>query len=143
MQTHSWVFWALSSATFAALTAIFAKLGLKEIKPDVAQLVHTTVALFAIAVPLMLSGKWQEAAQWNGRTWIFFTLSGLATAASWICYFRALDVGDATPVAAVDKLSVAIVAIVAAIFLHERLGVLGWSGIGLVVTGLVLIVRGR
>ena len=143
MQIHSWLIWALLSATFAALTAIFAKLGLKRSNPDVAQLFNTAVVFIAIAIPVAFSGKWHEVAQWNGRTWLFLALSGLATAASWICYFRALNVGDPTPVAAVDKLSVAIVAVAAAVILKERLGMVGWCGVALVTAGLIMIGRGR
>jgi bacterial/archaeal transporter family protein len=143
MLIHSWLFWALLSATFAALTVIFAKLGLKRIDPDAAQFLHTAVALIAIAIPVALSGKLHEVSQWNGRTWMCFVVAGLATAASWICYFRALDVGEPTRVAAVDKLSVAIVAVLAAVILRERLGITGWCGIGLVIAGLIMIGRGR
>jgi transporter family protein len=143
MLIHSWLFWALLSATFAALTVILAKFGLKRSDPDVAQLLHTAVALVAIAIPVALSGKLHDMAQWNGRTWVYFVFAGLATAASWICYFRALDIGDPTRVAAVDKLSVAMVAVAAVVLLHERLGISGWCGIGLVTAGLIMIGRGR
>jgi transporter family protein len=139
MLVHSWLFWALLSATFAALVSIFAKLSLQKIDPDLAQFLRTAVVLFGVAVPVALSGKWSGAAHWSGRTWLFLVLSGLATSASWICYFRALDVGDATRVAAIDKLSVAMVAIAAALFLQERLGLLGWCGVALVTVGLIMI----
>jgi transporter family protein len=143
MFIQGWLFWALLSAVFAALTAILAKLGLKRIDPDVGQLVHSAVAVIAIAIPVVLGSKWQEAAQWTGRTWLYFTFSGLATAASWICYFRALSIGEPTRVVAVDKLSVAFVAVAAAVILHERLGFVGWCGIGLVTIGMIMIGHGR
>lgn len=139
MLVQSWLFWALLAAIFAALTAIFAKVGLERIDADVAQLLRTAVVLVAVAIPVAYSGKWHEAAQWTGRNWLYLVLSGLATAASWICYFRALDVGDATRVAAVDKLSVAIVAVVAATLLQEHLGMRGWCGVALVTAGLIMI----
>jgi transporter family protein len=143
MLIKSWLFWALLSATFAALTVIFAKSSLKRIDPDAAQLLHTAIVLLVLVVAVGLGGKWQELVQTNTRTWVFLVLSGLATAASWICYFRALNVGEATRVAAVDKLSVAIVAVIAAFIFHERLGILGWCGVAFVTAGLIMIGRGR
>jgi len=139
MSIHSWLFWALLSAVFAALMSIFAKLGLQRTDPDVAQFLRTTIVLVVIAALVVPSGKLTEIAQWNARTCILLALSGLATAASWLCYFRALEVGSAARVAAVDKLSVAIVAVAAVVFLGERLGFLNWTGVALVTIGLVMI----
>ena len=138
-MTNTWLFWALLSALFAALTAIFAKLSLQRINPDVAQFVRTAIVLLLMTLVVVAGGKWNEMPDWSRRTWILLVLSGIATAASWLCYFRALDIGDVTRVAAVDKLSVAIVAVVAATFLSERLGALGGCGVVLVSVGLVLI----
>jgi transporter family protein len=137
-MTNTWLFWALLSALFAALTSIFAKLSLQRINPDLAQFFRTAIVLLLMAI-VVAGGKWNEMADWSKRTWVLLVLSGMATAASWLCYFRALDIGDVTRVAAVDKLSVAIVAVVAAVFLSERLGALGWCGVVLVSVGLVLI----
>jgi transporter family protein len=139
MGAESWLLWAILAAVFAALMTIFAKLGLSGIDPDVAQLIRTAVVLPAIAILVITTGKWQVAFQWNGRTWLFLVLSGLATGASWICYFRALNIGDASRVAAVDKLSVAIVALFAAVVLREQLSAAGWCGVGLVTAGLVIL----
>jgi len=134
-----WLLWAILSATFAALMTILAKVGLKDIDPDFAQLIRTAVVLPSLAVLVLMTGKWQAVGNWNSRTWLFLTLSGLATAASWICYFRALDIGQASRVAAVDKLSVVIVALLAAATLHERLGPVSWCGILLVAAGLATL----
>jgi transporter family protein len=138
-MANTWLIWALLSALFAALTAIFAKLSLQRINPDLAQFVRTAIVLLLMTLVVVAGGKWNEMADWSRRTWILLALSGIATAASWLCYFRALDIGDVTRVAAVDKLSLAIVAVVAATFLSERLGALGWCGVVLVSVGLVLI----
>ena len=136
---NSWLFWAALSAVFAALMSIFAKLSLQKIDPDAAQFLRTTIVLAIMAVMVAPNGKWNEIPHWSGRTWLLLTLSAVATAASWLCYFRALDVGEATRVAAVDKMSVAIVAVAAAVFLSERVGMLGWCGVILVSVGLVML----
>ena len=127
------------SAVFAALTAIFAKLGLKQIDPDFAQLIRTAVVLVAMATLVAATQKWQALPSIDGRTWLFLVLSALATGASWLCYFRALSVGDAARVAPVDKLSVVLVAIFATFVLGERLSLLAWCGVALVGLGVVLI----
>src|SRR5262245_45910081 len=114
MLTQNWLLWALLAATFAALMSIFTKLGLQGVNPDAAQLARTAVVLLAMVGLLFATGTWREMPEWNGRIWLYLVLSGLATCASWLCYFRALDVGDASRVAAVDKLSLVIVAVGAA-----------------------------
>jgi bacterial/archaeal transporter family protein len=139
MLTSSWLFWAILSAAFAAAMSIFAKAGLQKIDPDVAQVLRTFVVLLFMAALIAPGGKWGETLDWSRRTWLMLILSGVATALSWLCYFRALELGDATRVAAVDKLSVAIVAVAAAVFLSERLGAVGWCGVALVSAGLVMI----
>jgi bacterial/archaeal transporter family protein len=139
MLTGSWLFWAILSAAFAAAMSIFAKAGLQKIDPDVAQSLRTLIVLLFIVAIIAPSGKWTEVSHWSGRTWLMLILSGVATALSWLCYFRALELGDATRVAAVDKLSVALVAVGAAVFLSERLGALGWFGVALVSVGLMLV----
>jgi bacterial/archaeal transporter family protein len=121
----NWITWALLSATFAAATAIFSKTGLRGIHPDAAQFVRTAVTLAVIAAVVITSGQWRGVGQFSGRTWIWLAIAGFATAASWICYYRALSVGDASRVAVVDKLSVAMIAVVATAGLGERLTPLG------------------
>jgi bacterial/archaeal transporter family protein len=118
---------------------IFAEAGLRGIDPDFAQLIRTAVVLPALTILVLLTGKWQSVAIWNGRTWLYLVLSGLATGASWVCYFRTLDVGKASRVAAVDKLSFVIVAILATALLRERIGIASWCGVGLIAVGLVVV----
>lgn len=136
----SWVFWALLSAVFAALTAIFAKVGVRDIDSDVATFVRTIVILVTLGLILLALGKFHSPGEVTTKTWVFLVLSGLATGASWICYFRALKVGDASLVAPVDKLSVILVAIFGVTFLGERLSALQWGGVALVGAGAVLLV---
>jgi transporter family protein len=135
----SWQFWAVLSAAFAALTAIFAKVGIEHVNADVATFIRTVVIVFAIGAIVVATGQWQPLASISGRSYLFLVLSGLATGASWLCYFRALKLGDAARVAPVDKLSVVLVAIFAAVFLGERLAVPNWLGVGLIAAGAVLV----
>jgi transporter family protein len=136
---QNWFIWALLSAVFAALTAIFAKVGLERVNSDFATLIRTFVILFVLIAFVFLTGKWMNPATLNAKTWTFLVLSAIATGASWICYFRALKIGNASKVAPVDKLSVILVAIFAAIFLHERQSARDWLGIILVGAGVVVL----
>lgn len=138
--TSTWWFWALLSAVFAALTAIFAKVGVKEIDSDVATFVRTIVILLSLGLILLALGKFHSPGEVSTRTWVFLVLSGLATGASWICYFRALKIGDASLVAPVDKLSVVLVAVFGVTLLGEHLSGLQWLGVGFVGCGAVLLV---
>ncbi len=139
MATASnWVIWALLSAVFAALTAIFAKVGLEGVDSDLATLVRTFVIIIVLSAFVYLTGKWTNPFELSSHTLLFLVLSGLATGASWVCYFRALKIGDASKVAPGDKLSVMLVAIFAFLFLHERPSVREWIGI-LMVGGGVLV----
>lgn len=135
----SWQFWAILSAVFAALTAIFAKVGVSGINPDFATLIRTVVILAVLSGIVAATGQWQPPASIGGRTWMFLILSGLATGASWICYFRAMKLGDAARVAPLDKLSVVLVAVFAAAFLGERLSLANWLGVVLIAGGAVLV----
>lgn len=135
----SWFYWALSSAVFAALTAIFAKVGIDGIDSDFATLFRTCVILIILFVFVQYTGKWRDPFSLSSRNWLFLTLSGLATGASWVCYFRALQMGDASKVAPVDKLSLVLVAIFATIFLGERPNGREWLGISLVGLGVVIL----
>ncbi|MFJ9316239.1 EamA family transporter [Pimelobacter simplex] len=139
--TSAWWFWALLSAAFAALTAIFAKVGVKDVDSDVATFVRTVVILVTLGLILLALGKLHTGGlgEIGVRTWVFLVLSGLATGASWICYFRALKLGDAALVAPVDKLSVVLVAIFGVTLLGERLSGLQWVGVALVGGGAVLL----
>lgn len=117
MATAAWFHWALLSAFFAALTAIFAKIGVAGVDSDLATLIRTVVVLVVLSVFLHAAGKWTNPMALPGKTWAFLVLSGLATGASWVCYFRALKLGDASKVAPVDKLSLVLVAVFAFVFL--------------------------
>lgn len=140
MQTiPGWFYWALFSAIFAALTAIFAKLGIKDIDADFATLLRTFIIALVLAVFVVVTGKWRNPFTLDATTALFLTLSGLATGASWVCYFRALKLGDASKVAPVDKLSLVLVAIFAVLFLHEKPSMREWLGICLVGIGVVIL----
>jgi bacterial/archaeal transporter family protein len=138
-SSSDWVVWALLSAVFAAATAILAKVGLEGIDSDFATLVRTVVIGCVLGALVYATGKWQNPATVPGHALLFLTLSGLATGASWVCYFRALKVGEASRVAPIDKLSVVLVAIFAVIFLGERPGLKDWTGIALVGAGVLLL----
>lgn len=135
----SWQMWALLSAVFAALTAIFAKVGVEDINPDLATFIRTVIVLMSFAVILFATGQFAAPGHISARTWTFLALSGLATGASWLCYFRALKLGPATLVAPIDKLSVVLVALFAFVFLGERPSASGWLGIALIAAGAVLL----
>jgi len=135
----SWQFWALMSAAFAALTAIFAKAGVESVNADFATFVRTIVILVTLALILVVTGQFQAPGSISGKTYLFLVLSGLATGASWICYFRALKIGQAAQVAPIDKLSVVLVAIFGVVFLGERLSAANSLGVSLIATGAVLV----
>jgi bacterial/archaeal transporter family protein len=135
----SWQVWAVLSAVFAALTAIFAKVGVEDINPDLATLIRTVIVLVTLALILFATGKVSETGPISAKSWLFLLLSGLGTGASWICYFRALKLGPATLVAPIDKLSVVLVALFGVVFLGERPSWNGWLGIALIAAGAVLI----
>src|ERR1700733_969068 len=131
----SWQVWALLSALFAALTAIFAKLGVADVNPDLATLIRTVVILVLLTGVALATRALPGVTQVAPRAWAFLVRSGLATGASWWCYFRALHVGDAARVAPLDKLSVVLIALFGVGFLGERLAPLNWLGIALVTAG--------
>ena len=135
----SWQVWALLSAFFAALTAVFAKVGVAGINPDVATLIRTIVILIVLSALVAAMGEAPTLRQASTRTWTFLVLSGLATGASWWCYFRALQLGDASRVAPIDKLSVVLVAFFGASFLGERLAPVNWLGILMIAAGAWLV----
>jgi transporter family protein len=141
--SNDWITWALLSAVFAAATAILAKIGLEGIDSDFATLVRTVVIAGVLAALVYATDKWQNPLTVPARALLFLTLSALATGASWICYFRALKIGEASRVAPVDKLSVVLVAIFAVLFLGERPALKDWTGIALVAAGVVLLALRR
>jgi len=135
----TWLAWALLSACFAALTAVFAKVGVEKIQPDVATLIRTVVILVVLSGIVVATGQYRLIAATPPRTYLFLVLSGLATGASWLCYFRALHIGDAARVAPVDKLSVVLVAVFGVAFLGEKLSVINWLGVALIAAGAWLV----
>jgi len=139
----SWQAWALLSAVFAALTAIFAKIGVEDINSDIATFIRTVIVLVSLGLILFATGQFSRPGPISTRSWIFLILSGLGTGASWICYFRALKLGPATLVAPIDKLSVVLVALFGVVFLGERPSLNGWFGIALIAAGAVIIVFKR
>lgn len=138
----SWRTWALLSACFAALTAIFARIGVAGVNSDVATFARTLVVIAVLGAILAATGQIGALVAIDRKTWLFLVLSGLGTGASWVCYFRALKVGEASRVAPVDKLSVVLVAVFGAVFLGERLSVAGWSGVILIAAGAALVAMG-
>ena len=139
---QSWRFWALLSAAFAALTAILAKVGVAGVPSDVATLVRTMVILALTAAIVVVTGQAADLVRIPGRSAVFLVLSGLATGASWLCYFRALSLGDAARVAPIDKLSVVLVALFGATLLGETLSPVNWLGVALIAAGAVLVAVG-
>ena len=135
----SWQIWAVLSALCAALTAIFAKIGIENVNSDFATFIRTIVILVTLAFILLATGQFQSPATISGRTYFFLLVSGLATGASWICYFRALKIGQASQVAPIDKLSVVLVALFGVAFLGERLSAPNWLGVALIAVGAVLV----
>ena len=138
-SSSQWFYWALLSAVFAALTAIFAKIGIAGVDSDLATLIRTAVIIIVLGGFVYFAGKWSNPLELSPKTLLFLTLSGLATGASWVCYFRALKIGDASKVAPVDKLSLLLVAVFACVFLHERPSVREWLGILLVGAGVLIL----
>jgi bacterial/archaeal transporter family protein len=135
----SWQLWALLSAAFASLTAIFAKVGVENVNSDFATFIRTLVIVLVLAGILGATQQWQPLSSISGKTYLFLLLSGLATGASWLCYFRALKLGDAARVAPIDKLSVVLVAVFGVVFLGERLSGANWLGVALIAAGAIFV----
>ncbi len=135
----NWVLWALASAVFAALTAILGKIGVESVDSDLATLIRTAVVIVLLAFIVVGTGAYRKAGAVGSRSFVFLVLSGLATGASWLCYYRALKLGPASRVAPIDKMSVVLVSIFAVAFLHERLSVSSWMGVLLIGMGGVLL----
>lgn len=143
MSAWTWLPWALLSAAFAALTAVFGRLGVQTINADFATLIRAVIIVISLTVFVRASGEWTSLRTLTARTWIYLILSGLAAGASWVCYFRALKLGTVSQVAPVDKLSVALATLFAVAFLAERPSLRDWSGILLITTGVILLALRR
>lgn len=141
-MTITWQFWALLAAVFAALTAILAKIGVADINSNYATFLRTIVVVVALGLLVLGTGEIQSFATISPRSLFFLSLSGLATGASWLCYFKALQLGQASQVAPVDKLSVVMVAIFGALFLGENLSLGGWAGVAMIAAGAIFVAIG-
>lgn len=139
-MTNSWWLFALLSALFASLTAILAKVGIKGVDSDLATAIRTVVILLLVWGIALARGATAGLPQLSGRTWLFLVLSGLATGASWLCYFRALKLGPVSRVAPVDKLSVALTLVLAVVFLGETISLKGALGAGLILAGTLVLI---
>ena len=139
LSSTTWFYWAFLSAVFAALTAIFAKIGIQGVDSDLATLIRTAIILLVLIAFVGYADKWRNPFELSARTWLFLSLSALATGASWVCYFRALQIGEASKVAPVDKFSVVLVAIFAFTFLGERPTFQEWAGISMITGGVLLL----
>ena len=142
-SSTSWFRWAALSAVFAALTAIFAKIGIEGVDSDLATLVRTAIIIVVLSAFVWFAGKWSNPLALSSKTWLFLGLSGLATGASWVCYFRALQRGEASKVAPADKFSLVLVAIFAFTFLGEWPSIREWSGIAMVAAGVLVLALKR
>jgi transporter family protein len=139
LMARTWLFWALLSAAFAALTAIFGKIGVHDINPDFATLLRTVVIVLVLGAIVTALGAAQPLSTVPPKTYLFLALSGLATGASWVCYYRALKIGDAARVTPIDKLSVVLVAVFGVLVLGERLSPRNWLGVAMIAGGAVLV----
>ena len=143
LSPQGWFFWAALSACFAAMTAIFARVGIKQVDSYYATLIRTLLILIVLTAFVCWTGKWSDPRNLSSKNLIFLGLSALATGASWVCYFSALQLGDASRVAPVDKFSVVLVAVFAFAFLGERPAARDWMGIALVAAGVCLLALRR
>ena len=142
LDLSSWQAWAFLSAVFAALTAIFGKIGVQGLNSDFATLIRTIVIVLVLGAIVAFTGAAQPLSKIPPRTLIFLVLSALATGGSWLCYYRALKLGPASGVAPIDKLSVVMVAVFAALFLGEHPSPRAWAGIALIAGGAALVAAG-
>ncbi len=134
-----WRLWASGSAVFAAATALLAKVGIEGVNSNFATFIRTLVIVPTLLIVLLVTRQMQHPGVVSGKTWLFLTLSGLATGASWLCYFRALQLGPAARVAPIDKLSVVMVAIAGTLLLGERLTLGAWMGVALIAAGAICV----
>ena len=134
-----WLLWAVLSALFAGATAILAKIGVAEINSNLATAIRTTVILLFSWIIALVTTRGDEFWSIGKRTWIFLILSGMATGLSWLCYFRALQLGAISKVAPIDKLSVVVAMALAITFLGEKLNLREGIGAGLIVLGAIVL----
>lgn len=135
----NWFLWAMLSAVFAGITAVLAKQGVEDVSSHLATAIRTAVVLLFTCCITLAVVPVQAIAELSRRNWIFLGLSGAATGLSWLCYFRALQLGDVSRVAPIDKLSVVFAVVLAALFFKERSTPVQWAGVSLIVMGTVLV----
>lgn len=136
---NHWSVWAMAAAVLAALTSLFAKVGLEGLPSNLATFLRTLVVVVVLAVLVVARGELLPLSALPGRGLLFLALSGLASAGSWLCFFRALQTGPVARVAPIDKFSVVLVALGGVALLGESLGTLQWIGVGLIAVGAVLV----
>ena len=142
MALDNWIVYAFASAIFAALTAVLGKIGVQSINSNFATFVRTVVILLFIAGIVTWQRQWTSPSEWKLRSILFLVLSGLATGASWLCYYRALQLGPVSKVAPIDKMSVALAIVLAVVFLGEKLDLKTVVGGLLVIAGSVVLALG-
>ncbi len=137
---NMWLILALLSAVFAALTSILAKIGIEGVDSNLGTAIRTLVVFFMACGMVYLTGAKVSLAEISTKTWVFLVLSGLATGASWLCYFKALQIGDVSKVAPIDKTSIIFTILMAVIFLHEQLTLKVAVGGALIAAGTLIMV---
>lgn len=135
-----WKIFAVGSAIFAGMTAVLAKIGVKNISSNLATLIRTIVIIVFLGVIIGIRREWKSPFLIDKHSLVFLVLSGITTGLSWLCYFRALQAGPASLVAPIDKLSLVFAVILSLLFLGERLGVYQWLGISLITSGALIII---
>lgn len=137
---NMWMLFAILSAVFAALTSILAKIGIDGVNSNLATAIRTVVVVFMSWGMVFLTGAQSGLGEISRKSWIFLILSGLATGASWLCYYRALQIGEASKVVPIDKMSVVITLVLAFVFLHEKFTVKSAIGCVLIAAGTLIMV---
>ena len=140
MGKKMWLLFSILSAVFAALTSIFAKIGIENVNSNLATAIRTLVVVGLAWGIVFMTHAHTGISSISTKSWIFLIISGLATGASWLCYFKAVQVGEVSKVAPVDKLSVVITMVLAFIFLHEQFTIKTGIGVGLITAGTIIIV---
>ena len=135
-----WILFAILAAVFAALTSIFVKVGIENVDSNLATAIRTVVVVGMAWGIVFLTGAHTGIGSINTKSWIFLIISGLATGASWLCYYKAIQVGEVSKVAPIDKLSVMITVVLAVIFLHEQFTLKTGIGVGLITAGTLVMV---
>lgn len=136
-----WLIFAILSSVFAALTSILAKIGIDVVNSNLATAIRTAVVLALSWLMVFVTGAQSGISEINKRNWMFLILSGLATGASWLCYYKALQIGEASKVIPIDKMSVVLTLILAFIFLHEQFTTKTLVGIIFLTTGTILMIK--